>query len=94
MRPAFWDGQVLDLREEDRFNEARVRGSHNIPVGSLWADNRWCEQQQSMAMAIDSDISDGHNDSRDSGSDSGNGNGIAMAVATPANDRITTNDRW
>lgn len=34
--------QVLDLRDENCFRRARIRGSHNIPVDSLAKDNRWC----------------------------------------------------
>lgn len=33
--------QILDLRDEASFGLARIRGSYNIPVHSLWGDNRW-----------------------------------------------------
>ncbi|CAB1098335.1 unnamed protein product [Ectocarpus sp. CCAP 1310/34] len=37
------NGKVLDLRDETSFGKAHIRGSHNIPVGSLWKENRWYE---------------------------------------------------
>eukprot|EP00752_Nemacystus_decipiens_P009248 g8261.t1 len=52
------NGKVLDLRQEDSFEKARVRGSHNIPVASLWGDNRWYElpeQHEPLIVLIPED---------------------------------------
>ncbi|CAM9899473.1 unnamed protein product, partial [Scytosiphon promiscuus] len=37
------NSKVLDLRDEASFRKAHIRGSHNIPVASLWDENRWYE---------------------------------------------------